>query len=324
MGPIIKAGGTDEVLIGHMNTIAEMLGETPDATVEELRVYQQMFKKSSVKGVMQPEGTDLVDPYTGDVIREGDPKTFAPSSTGRERERIKKRDDYMRLFGMDEAEATAYADNKARIVLNERTGRMVFSNDLTGETRELSTQSVTDVTAPENNAPSLWDMAEYGTGLGSGFQHVVNQIPGLSEIAGDARVEIARVTIDAATQSLIKAMSLSSRYPVGEQNRLKEELNIKPSIWSSPTMLRSRMVGMHNWLIGELYHERAIEADATMGDKIRENSGISYKAIERYLAQLEPTPTEGLPKGSRFLWELSKNNLPLWAAPDGTLYEVED
>jgi hypothetical protein len=212
--------------------------------------------------------------------------------SGSRGQRGDKINDYMSL-GIPRPEAIALADSKATLEINPYTGKMVYKNDLTGESYEVAMQggtAGTDVPAPQPDQ-TLYNLAEQGTGPGPVTQDLISRGLTLFGVASDMEPTEAMQTINTAKNEMIRALSINPRFPVGEINRLSEEINLAPGFLTSSATMRSRMESIDRSLRLRLKQAERDANDPSLSREIRQSQGDNAVAIRNFITQM------GVPQG---------------------------
>ena len=235
--------------------------------------------------------------------------------------------------GMDEQaaadRATNLTDGNIRIEIVPGLGVAREINELTGEVREVSLgqDSPSRRQVPKR---TLYDLVKTGAIAGivpkveEFLGQTVGQIPGVP-VAED--VIQARQEMTEAQNGLIRALSINPRFPVGEINRLREEVKIEPAILDSEKALLARMRGIHDSLSIRLANEEAAAGDPNLPQSTRASAAQSAKDIGNFLNRLgvpgeEDFTPEGVPEFSTKL-PFTLDGKDVWADPDGKRYVVE-
>jgi hypothetical protein len=103
-------------------------------------------------------------------------------------------------------------------------------------------------------------------------------------------------------------MSINPRFPVGEINRLKEEINIEPKLLDNPKLMRARMKSVDRSLRVRLDKELRSSADPNLPAQSRRDALDAVVNISNFLGTLGvPTTIKGsadynaLPSGAVFI-----------------------
>jgi len=129
-------------------------------------------------------------------------------------------------------------------------------------------------------------MAEYGTGPGS---YILNALSTISGVVGGpiaAKTVDARTALRLSTGELIRSMSLSRAYAVGEQERIIEQINVLPAILDNPEQLRRRMITVADSLNRASRQAEQDLANPNLSPDIREDLQRTNIAVKNYLAVL--------------------------------------
>lgn len=196
-----------------------------------------------------------------------------------------------------------------RMEINERTGKVLFIDEAGKTVKEVDiSDAIDEVVDPENGGPSLFQLAELGTGLGSGIRAAWGSVPVIGELSPANQTEYARNQLTTSVQSLIKSLAVNPKYASTELERLRKEVAIEPSVFTTPTKLRARMVSINDYLVDELADNMKIYRNPNQSTEQREAAQQSINDIERFLdkmsvPQIVKTQDEvdKLSKGTMFL-----------------------
>lgn len=135
--------------------------------------------------------------------------------------------------------------------------------------------------------PTLWNMADDVTGLVPTLQEMAQGVTGQVGINA-ARPELLenRQTFRTAKNDLVRALSINPRFPVGEIERISEEVNIEPGVFTDPVTLRARMTSVSDYLTRRLENEEVAARDASLPVETRQNAATAAKDIRNFLQQL--------------------------------------
>lgn len=132
--------------------------------------------------------------------------------------------------------------------------------------------------------PMLADVAQGVTG------QVGINLPGAADL-----IE-RRQMFSTAQGGLIRALSVNPRYPVGEMERIREEINISPGAFIDPVKLKARLRSVGNDLRVRLSNEERAANDTSLPPEQRRNAAAAVTDIRNFLAVLgapernEPPP----------------------------------
>jgi len=151
----------------------------------------------------------------------------------------------------------------------------------------------------KNEEPTtLWSLTDIATGvaatLRAGETELVGQLPGVRVRERALETTRARQAFSVEANNLIRALSINPKFPVGEINRIREEIAITPSIFRSSEGLRERMIAVDEGLLRRLENERRTSKDPAMSATARQNSLQAANDIENFLEAL------GVPRSTGF------------------------
>lgn len=251
-------------------------------------------------------------------IRTPDGKPFSGTSTTKPRESDVKIANLMRR-GVSRSDAEDIAYGIVKLGTHPVTGASVLVNIMTGESTPLvikspngqpaggdgaektSSSKPGDIRTPEQGGPSpvsapqtLWGMSPESTGVIPAIKDLWNNVG--PQIPGMEGTEFPKVTENRqqymiATQALIRALSINPRFPVGEMDRIREEIDIVPNVFRSESAMKQRMRAVDAGLRRRLENERRAAADPNLPSDKRGAAVSAANDIENFLAIL------GVPQG---------------------------
>ena len=149
-----------------------------------------------------------------------------------------------------EEEATKVVDGIVTYTPDPSGGSIYRIDKLKGTAEEINIESGVDRGARPEVPPegTLWNLAKDATGP------IPTMTAGASKASGAAggpiseKVVSARQKFKAAENDVIRAFSLNPRYPVAEQNRIKENIAITPTFFDSEGLMQARMTSIDAFL----------------------------------------------------------------------------
>ena len=162
-------------------------------------------------------------------------------------------------------------------VIDLSTGRVVF-RDQSAPTPETETKQA------DRPGKTLFNMADEVTGV----------IPAVREgaqgITGQVGIDVAspellenRQTFKTSQNELVRSLSINPRFPVGEINRIRKEINIEPGAFKDALTLKSRMRSVDASLRRRFVNETRAAQDKSLPAKTRQNAASAAKDIGNYL-----------------------------------------
>ena len=220
----------------------------------------------------------------------------------------------MRTQGLNEIDAVTKATNITDGVLRIdrlEDGSVVEINVANGTATRVPFNPQVPIAAQEAPSEEPYELPE-GESLieavekGPGFVNIIPEVIGrfLSNVAPSALSEEktnARRSLMAADNALIRAFSLNPRYPVAEQERIRENYSIAPSYTDSPASGRLAVLKLDSFIEREL---------STLNDRIQNPS----------------TPPDQINADNKLISELNAFRKTLFPAPVTTanISTVED
>jgi len=196
--------------------------------------------------------------------------------------------------GMDEETVNKMAFGSLKVVRDPITDQWTMV-DIGTQTEMPMKQAGADIGAieePKMPDKTLWQLSELTAGPVSAARVVVSVPSGIAGGPVATKTISARQYITNAKNDLIRSLSINPRFPVGEINRIKEEVNIAPKILDNPKMLRARMRSINDYLSLRLAKEIMVANDSDMPKSQRQAAMQSAKDIGFFLKIL------GVPKES--------------------------
>lgn len=213
-------------------------------------------------------------------------------STASMRNREQKIQEMQALHNVDRATAAGIADGYIKTVTDPVNGNTTLVNMATGTVKNLAPS---DAPRQEEEAMSPIPDGLYSktsaTGvipaIKAGYDRTVGQLSGNV----DAKNIKDRQALRNASSDLIRALSINPRYPVGEIERLKENIDIEPAMLDSPAALTARMEATAEYLTNRMKDERRAASDSTLPSKVRQDAAAAAKDIANFLNKLgKPNP----------------------------------
>lgn len=200
--------------------------------------------------------------------------------------RAQKIQDYQDEFGVSRAQAVRLADKLARIETTQ-TGQTRYVDVTTGDVIELEvrpSEPVGPVAVAQDE--TLWAAAEGGTGLLSALEALGVRVGGQVGFNPDTEVLAKRRLLELATQDFIRAMSNNPRFPVGEQERIKREMAILPSVVDSTEALRAQMDTIDRYLSTLQEEARRGARDTLLPNSQRGEARLKEREVAAFRARL--------------------------------------
>jgi hypothetical protein len=235
----------------------------------------------------------LVD--RGYLSREEADKIYLDKATrlpGSDDARSRKIQDYIELFNVDEARATKLVDGKLKMEINDATGRMILTDQITQQSWEIPISDTNVFVPAPKPGRTLWDMKEWATGPASALKAWWNVPAAIMDMPVDQRVTNARQGFATANQELIRSLAINPRFPVAEQERIKEEISVGSQFFDHPTLMRERMISLRNSLTTRMQQAERDANDPNLNEDLRSAQQSNVTTIQNYLAVLG-VPAEG-------------------------------
>lgn len=203
-------------------------------------------------------------------------------------------------LGLTPEEAYVEAANIATGVTTSQVlddGTVVRTNIITGEVDEFQPKgSGAPVPVPPPGL-SFYELADVAVGPVSGLSSFAARTPGvgpLLESAGlnDSTATEARAVIKNSVRPYIRALSLSDRYAVAEQQRIIDSLDLATSAFDTADSFRARLRGLDSVLAIEYNRAARDVNDNAIPRNLRQQARTDLRNIE-YLRSLIGAPQTG-------------------------------
>jgi hypothetical protein len=297
---LLAAGGPSRMPVSFGQGLAAGLGELTDARKqneeEKLRKamlgleLEKLKKKQDPKPIKLSAGDILVDPTTNQ------PVFTAPTRPVKESAAQQKIDRLMTDLGVDRKTAVSIADGAIRVTHDPVSKQPFLVNVATGTTQALTApggQKADVIRDKEKPDIGLFELAPKTAGVMSGaaelYSRTLGQIPGVKVPEETLK---ARQTITAAQNDLVRSMSINPRFPVSEIERIRQEMDIAPSLVDSPVALQARMKALDDYLRTKLGETERDMRDETLPVDTRKAQAQNASAIKTFLIKL------GVPQSS--------------------------
>lgn len=188
--------------------------------------------------------------------------------------------------GLSVADASNVIDGVVDVKINDATGRVVLTNKATGTAKEVPISGSEPPRAEVPPEQTLTAGAERGVGT-SGPVSAANELYG--RVAGLVGAPVPRQTMKdrqqlrTATGDLIRALSINSKFPVGEQEMLRKEIDLGPSLIDSPAAQQARMASVRDSLQTRLNQVLRDASDVNMPEELRKERMIQASSIRNFL-----------------------------------------
>lgn len=135
---------------------------------------------------------------------------------------------------------------------------------------------------------SLWDAVMGGTGLWSGVRQGYNIVGGWFNLPLARRTAQQRQALDTAKGELRRSIAINPRFPVGEMDRIDEEIGkvLTPRILSNPALAREQLVIVDSMLRRRMETALDDADDLSLPRDDREAQRSNAGHLRRFLTQL--------------------------------------
>lgn len=309
-GPEDKIGNTlaDQLEQGDTQSVAKILNEYRAGLTKTGAVSQKLLNVAEGNAVFDPnsgqevfrnpkEPKEQVRPATaeekaavgiaadipahwknGEVVPvSGLPK---PSEAGDVRSR-KIAD--LRRQGLTDAQAVNLVDGHTRTEVNEKTGQLVTIDEVSRSAQEVPLSSDLEPVPEPEPGRTLWDLAPAATGFTSGITGKVASAMSFFGVNPEQATTGAQQMFKTETQNLIRAMAINPRFPVGEMERIREEIDIQPKFFRGTGVLRERMESVGESLKRRMEQAERDAKDPNLDTETRQAQRSNASAIRNFL-----------------------------------------
>jgi len=225
--------------------------------------------------------------------------------------------------GLDRPTAANLVDRNVRAEMTD-AGTIRFIDEVNRTAYEIPVEQMETQQAGETIESkaqpgyTLYDQAVHATGPGSALAAVAAVPLAMMGLPYSKRTVMARQSMRTEVQNLIRALAINPRFPVGEQERIREEVNLLPGILDDPELMRSRMESLDSSLRRRMESARTDANDTGLPEDTRSSQKSNAQAIENFLDVLGvPKLPEGVPEGSVKLERKTKDGYDIWLTPTG-------
>jgi hypothetical protein len=254
---------------------------------------------------------------------------------GRDPVREQRIRDYMDHYGLPRGDAVALADGIKRIEIVPQTGRARLIDTRDESVREIridgaapvggeavATDQPVEFQMPEGG--TLWDMAGVATGPGAAFRRAISVPSGLMGLPVAEQTIRAQQAFSQTGQELIRSLAVNPRFPVGEMERIREEIATLPKFFDNEEIMRVRLAELDRGLRRRMQQAEKDAEDSRLPDNERNAQMTNARNIRAFLPVLGvPQTPEGVPPGSVRTGEQTRQGGIVWEAPDGTRWVEE-
>lgn len=204
--------------------------------------------------------------------------------------------DQMISMGIDPRAASGIATGRLKLTVDPINGTRMITDMSTGQPWTGGGLPAAPGVPAAPAAPAapadetFYEMAGETAGAGSAIRSastaVLGQIPLIGDWFTHPETVADRQEVTAASNSLVRALSVNSRYPVAEQERLRKQIGIEPSMWEGEVTARSRMEGIDRYLGKLLVDERAASVNPDLPADRRRDAFVKIEAIESFVRMM--------------------------------------
>ena len=137
---------------------------------------------------------------------------------------------------------------------------------------------------------TLYESVDRATGLWPTLRETAadtaGQVPLIGDMVEADDIIRARQTFGTETNNLIRALSINPRFPVGEMDRIREEIKIQPGAFRSPRATRARMESVDASLRMRMQNEMRAAEDNSLPVDTRRAAAQAANDIRNFLAVL--------------------------------------
>ncbi len=221
---------------------------------------------------------------TGEVRVVGADEGVAPQSDGESQSQRQDKIDSLVNQGISKTDAEAMVDGFLEMKYSEATGQILLTDLRTQEAREILPEQLPrpDRALPQEGH-TLYDMARLATGPESAFKSAAAVPLAWFDVEHDSRVVYARQALKTATREFVQTMSLNPRYPMGEQDLIRQEIAALPQFLDSPSLMQDRMRSLGDSLRFRLSKVKEDSRNTSLTADHRKEARKAVATIENFL-----------------------------------------
>ena len=195
--------------------------------------------------------------------------------------------------------------------IDPETGQLVGVNpEPLGGEQGINSPASPDAAQPaaQPKTGGLFGKTDLATGIVSGIREVIAKGPG-QEFPSVANPDViqARQEFTTASNSAIRALTVNSKYPVGEMENVRKQFGMEPSVFDSPVNLRNRMVSIDSSLATMIDEQHGVIADPKADVERKKDARQKIQAMEEYRSLMGVPPEvktdaefNALPQGAMY------------------------
>jgi hypothetical protein len=185
-------------------------------------------------------------------------------------------------------DATGIALGTLKIMQSPVTGEKTIVDTVNNTEKALSAQAGATDEKPNPARPpiTVWNLTDLATGPKSAAMQAISTVTGAVGLPVAEATAQARQFVTAAQNNLIRALSINPRFPVGEINRLRDEIQLAPAIFDNPKLMRNRIIAIDGFLRQRVLDERRASRDTSLPVTARQDALEASNNIENFLVTL--------------------------------------
>ena len=190
------------------------------------------------------------------------------------------------LLGGDTERALKIVYGLEDTSIDPQTGEARVLDKLSGRVTIVPAESLADydkVPGPKDGQ-GLWDAALAGTGPMSALRAASSLPTAYMGVFVPEKTIEARQRLDLASNKLVRALRDTRAF--AEAKWIESEINIKPSVWIHPEIMRRRMVTLHDQLTMWKAQRDRDAVDPRIPSKERSEAKTSAREIQNFLIEL--------------------------------------
>ena len=195
--------------------------------------------------------------------------------------------------------AQRIVDNQYEIKINDKTGKVVALDTVGGKATEVPIESkAPEFTTALRKRGTLYEQSDDVTGAWPALKEIwaetMGQIPG---VPVDAKTIEKRTAFKLAMGQMRRSMAINPRFPVGEMERLEQEIQIEPKVLDSTPALQTRLRKIDESVRVRLRQAERDAQDTGLPDTERAAQAQNAQAMRDFvnLLGVPPESFEGTP-----------------------------
>lgn len=274
--------GALEVDRGRLNLGYSQLAEDRRQFEESQRFNKEKFQTES--GLpLSAEGKRAYDAQKGFLSPEELTSMQGDSAAEEKVRRIQQ------AYNVDRRTAVGIADGVISVSTNPVTGQNQLVDKITGEQTPFKESLPPDTLNIEPQENGLYEAAPLSTGIESAIKNVSAYAQSIKDgkitPSNEAAVS-ARQDLELAQQGLVRALVVNDKFPVAEQEFIRNTLDFKPEWFKGGEVLQAKMRSVDKTLREQMATQLAYSNNPTLDSKTRQEARANAMHIKSFIEKM--------------------------------------